>query len=82
MEDLKQSVRIAEQYLTILIPAAKSVLVEEVESTDDDGWLLTLSFLREADSPLGQFAPQRSYKQFHVVDGTVRSMKIRGLAGA
>ena len=84
MDELKDLVALARDFLTSVVEDAAAIRVEEVEMPED-GWgrHITLSYLVEADSPLGQIAPRRIYKRFHVTPQQgVLSMTIRELEGA
>lgn len=85
MEELKQVVQIAEEYLRVLYPDLNDLQVEEVERpVPGEGWLITLSFVRKEETAglVALSMGSRAYKQFHIVGGEVRSMKIRELSGA
>ncbi|HEX8682800.1 MAG TPA: hypothetical protein VF707_10835 [Ardenticatenaceae bacterium] len=63
----------------------RNVLLEEVDSSDDDvHWLITLGFDVPIEGAVFVLAPQtrRQYKVFEVrkADGRVKSMKIRSVA--
>ena len=84
MDDLKDLVVAARDFLTSVTEDATSIRVEEVEMPEDGrGRHITLSYLVAGDSPLGQIAPRRIYKRFHVTpQHGVLSMTIRELEGA
>jgi DNA polymerase III delta subunit len=74
---IKEAATRAATHLNDLIPGAKNIQLEEVESTDYDKiWAITLSYY-EADSLFGG----KCYKILNVrkTDGEVLSMKIRSV---
>jgi len=85
MIDVQEAVRTASKYLSRLYPSAQlqDMQLEEVELTDDEFWLVTLSFsFVEPDLP--RFTFSRQYKIFKIrgENGEVVSMKIRELGQA
>jgi hypothetical protein len=51
--DVKQAVANARDYLTDLFPAGETVQLEEVESLENGGWQVTLSFEPPRPDPYG-----------------------------
>ena len=79
MADVKSTVRLAIDFLGDVVEGAEGIRVEEAERTGGD-WFVTISYLAPPDGPLAglqMMSPLRVYRRFHVVDGVVRSMKIR-----
>lgn len=77
--DVKEAVRVARDYLRLLEPSVRNLLLEEVEQTKDGRWLITLSHGLEQDLP---FSDKRSFKVLRIskTTGEVESMKIRQTA--
>jgi hypothetical protein len=86
MIDAKQAVKKAESYLFDFYPEARGVLLEEIDSTEDNNyWLITLSMvdpnaIENLLSPLLQMKARR-YKVLQVSKetGDIRKMYIRNL---
>ena len=79
MNPARSNVQAAIDFLKEVVENQGGIRVEELEP-DPPGWSVTLSYLAPADGPLAgmqMLSPRRLYKRFHVVDGAVRSMKIR-----
>ena len=88
--DLKQAGRIAAETIAQIYPAAKDLLLEEMEKSEDGNyWLITIGFddehaprggsIAAAIYPPGQFLRTRRYKlvKLNSKTGEVLSMKIR-----
>lgn len=78
MKSVKESIRLANNYLLELIPEAIRIQLEEVES-DEQYWSITLSYY-EDPSALTMILP-KTYKKFLIEKetGELKSMKIREL---
>ena len=79
MNPARSNVQAAIDFLKEVVENQGGIRVEELEPYSP-GWSVTLSYLAPADGPLvgmQMLSPRRLYKRFHVVDGAVRSMKIR-----
>jgi adenine/guanine phosphoribosyltransferase-like PRPP-binding protein len=85
--DVKQAVSTACAHLSGLFPVGDTRLLEEVESLDDDGWSVTLSFELPRREPykIGGLVPALSSESrvYKVVTldaaGVLLSVKIRSL---
>ncbi len=79
MNPAQSNVQAASDFLKEVVENQGGIRVEELEPYAA-GWHITLSYLAPADGPLAEMqklSPRRLYKRFYVVDGDVRSMKIR-----
>lgn len=79
MNSVKSAVNAAISFLVDVVDGAEGIRAEEVEREGDD-WFITISYLAPPDGPLAglhAMLPLRVYRRFHIVDGLVRSMKIR-----
>ena len=84
MSDVKEAVRLATEYLSALLDV-EGVRLEETEEAEGE-WFITLSHLQPNDgqgalAQLAALSPHRVYKQFRIVDGKVKAMKIREFEG-
>lgn len=80
MNPVQPFVQAATDFLKEVVENEGGIRLEELDTSGDGGYFVTLSYLAPADGPLAgmqMLSPRRLYKRFHVVDGAVRSMKIR-----
>ncbi len=80
MITINEAVKIAQQTLHELVPAASNTLIEEAEISDDNQWLITLSFPGNDDQEtfIAGYSP-RKYKTFLIdaESGSFKAMRMR-----
>lgn len=78
MITVKQAARNAEQYLTSLVTGVTDIILEEVESADDEQfWFITLSYKEPFPGIQNIFGKTAKIFKIRKSDGEVVSMKIR-----